>query len=355
MVLVSIVVPIYNVEKYLDECLSSIQKQTLTDLEVICVDDGSKDNSLEIVKKYMDSDSRFKCITKPNAGYGDSMNRGFDAANGEYIGIVESDDYVEPNMFEILYAYAKKYNCDVVKSDYYEFTTKNYQNQTYVQTPTDKKYYEVVLDRTLGPELFHFRMNTWTGIYRREFIKHHNIRHNETPGAAYQDNGFWFQTLSLANRIMFIDRAFYHYRQDNPNSSINSKGKVFCMCDEYAFIEDFLRKDKKLYDELVGVFLVKKFFNYMYTYKRIAEEHKLDFLNRFADDFRGPLADGLIADQFVGPYVKGMILRIVKNPEIFYYEDTIWQYQHKVMDSIIKIEKRDSNRFYALFKKIGVL
>ena len=106
--LVSIVVPVCNVEKFLGECLDSVINQTLKEIEIICVDDGSTDHSLEILREYEKKDSRIIVITKPNSGYGNTMNVGTDAASGEYVGIVESDDYVKENMFEILYKTAKR-------------------------------------------------------------------------------------------------------------------------------------------------------------------------------------------------------------------------------------------------------
>ena len=118
---VTVVVPIYNVEKYLRQCLDSIVNQTLKDIEIICVDDGSTDSSPQIIQEYMDKDSRVKVITKPNSGYGNSMNRGFDMAEGEYIGIVESDDYADPEMFEEMYNVASSNQLDVVKSGFYYY------------------------------------------------------------------------------------------------------------------------------------------------------------------------------------------------------------------------------------------
>ena len=105
---VSIVVPIYNVEKYLRQCLNSIINQTLKDIEIICVNDGSTDLSTQIINEFAEKDNRIKIINKENSGYGASMNRGFDSATGEYLGIVESDDYADPCMFEKLYGIAKK-------------------------------------------------------------------------------------------------------------------------------------------------------------------------------------------------------------------------------------------------------
>ena len=115
---VSIVVPIYNVEKYLRKCLESIENQTLEDIEVICVNDGSKDRSKEIVNEFVNRDPRFILIDKPNTGYGNSMNVGFERATGEYIGIVESDDYADSDMFETLYHEAHANHLDVLKSGY---------------------------------------------------------------------------------------------------------------------------------------------------------------------------------------------------------------------------------------------
>ena len=124
---ISILVPIYNVEKYLRECLESILAQTLKDTEIICINDGSTDSSPEILEEYRKKDSRIKIINKSNSGYGASMNMGFQFATADYIGIVESDDFVKPEMFEELYLIAQKNNADIVKSDYYDYITTSNQ------------------------------------------------------------------------------------------------------------------------------------------------------------------------------------------------------------------------------------
>jgi len=324
MAKVSVVVPIYNVEKYLKECLDSIVKQKLKDIEIICVDDGSTDNSLKILREYEKKDKRFKIITKANAGYGNSMNLGMSAATGEYIGIVESDDWIEKNMFYDLYKAAKKHNAQIVKSDYYEFSTTGQSKEVYIPTPTNPWFYNRVISSYDTEEIYHFKMNTWTGIYKTDFIREFNIRHNETPGASYQDNGFWFKTLSLAGRVVFVNKAYYHYRQDNPNSSINSKGKVFCMCDEYAFIRKFLDENPEIKNKHLQTYLNKKFHNYFYTYKRVAKEHRIIFLERFSKEFNESFDKGEFSyDLLPEPHMSNL-LRIMKDPKQFYYDDTIW-------------------------------
>ena len=115
----SVLVPIYNVEKYLDECLASLTKQTLKDIEIICINDGSTDNSPKILQKYAKKYPNFVVINKQNSGYGDSMNKGLEKATGEYIGIVESDDFIESDAFKKLYELAHETKADIVKANYF--------------------------------------------------------------------------------------------------------------------------------------------------------------------------------------------------------------------------------------------
>lgn len=124
MAKISVVVPVYNVEKYLKECIDSIINQTLEDIEIICVNDGSTDSSLEILNDYAKKDSRIIVINKSNSGYGHTMNMGLNAATGEYVGIIESDDFADKNMFEDLYKLAKEYDADIVKGDWYNYCQK---------------------------------------------------------------------------------------------------------------------------------------------------------------------------------------------------------------------------------------
>lgn len=334
---ISVVIPIYNSEKYICECLDSVIGQTLSDIEIICVDDGSNDSSLKILQGYAERDGRIRIITKKNSGYGHSMNVGFAAATGEYIAIVESDDYVENNMLSELYACAKKHNADVVKSDFYEFTTPKIEDEKYVRTPSSKRYYNRVLNAKDNPIIFGFILNTWTGIYRREFIIKNGIKHNETPGAAYQDNGFFFQTTALAKRTVFKDGAYYHYRQDNPNSSINSKDKVFCISEEYAFIREFIEKRTKEWPGLYPLYHARKFHNYLYSYRRIACKHKMKFLERFAHEFSLARDRSEFDASFLDSEHWELLRAIMDNPTEFYYRDTTEYLEARAKSTLEKI------------------
>ncbi len=125
MTKISVILPIYNTSKYLRQCLDSIVNQTLKDIEIICIDDGSTDNSLDIVKEYTAKDPRVKFLTQPNQGQGVARNKGIDLAEGEYIGFVDTDDWIELNMYQKMYTTAIENNCDLVFCNYERFYEKS--------------------------------------------------------------------------------------------------------------------------------------------------------------------------------------------------------------------------------------
>lgn len=318
---VSIVVPTYNVEMYLRECLESLINQTLKDIEIICVNDGSTDNSLDILNEYASKDSRIKIISKDNSGYGHTMNIGIDAATGEFLGIVEPDDYVALDMYESLYEIAKKVNAEIVKADFYRFVNeRNLVNRTYNQLTKYKDFYNKIINPAQEQIVFKFIMNTWSGIYDLEFLRKHNIRHNETPGASFQDNGFWFQGFCLSDRVYFVDKAYYMNRRDNPNSSVHNKEKVYCANKEYEFIKNFLF-ERGLYDKFKDVYVMKLWHNCWFTYNRIGKEFKLEYLKSIAKLFSEFIENNQLKDEYFSKNELFAISKIVCNQRMFY-----WQY-----------------------------
>lgn len=294
---VSIILPIYNVSQYLRECLDSVVGQTLKEIEIICVNDGSTDDSLDIINEYAAKDDRIVVITGPNGGYGKAMNKGIDRATGEYIGIVEPDDYVIPEMYEELYETVKKYDLDFVKSDFYRFTRDETGKETLKYEFVDKtktRYGELLFPK-YQPSCIRFMMNTWTGIYRRDFIEKYHIRHNETPGASFQDNGFYFQTYVFAERAMLLNKPYYRNRRDNPNSSVKSKDKVYCMNQEYDFIRDILMQDQERWEKFQYVYWWRKFHSYMFTYQRIDDSHKEEYIKRMGREYQWAMEMGQLS------------------------------------------------------------
>ncbi|HHV10477.1 MAG TPA: glycosyltransferase [Clostridiales bacterium] len=322
---VSIIIPSLNVISYIAECLESAINQTLKDIEIICVDAGSTDGTLEVINSYAANDNRIKLIVSEKKSYGYQMNMAMDVAAGEYIGIIESDDYVKLDMYEALYKIAKENGLDFIKSDFYRFTSKEDGsiNSAYHNIAWQSKYYNKVIKPLEERIAFRFIMNTWSGIYRNEFIKGNSIRHNETPGASFQDNGFWFQTFTLAERAYFLDKAYYMNRRDNPNSSVFSKEKVYCICEEYDYIRSFLQKNNCL-DKLKFLFSYICYQNYKFNLNRIAEEYKLEFLEKCSADFRKMRDNGELDYSLFGKAEWEILLSIIDNPKE-YYEKAIVQ------------------------------
>jgi len=288
MAKVSLILPIYNVSRYLRECLDSVVSQSLNDLEILCVNDGSTDDSLDIIQEYAAKDPRIVVITGPNGGYGKAMNKGLDRATGEYVGIVEPDDYVVPEMFETLYRAAAEHDLDLVKADFYRFTRDGdgTEHLTYIFLDETKKRYNQLLCPAEDPSCLYFTLNTWSGIYRREFLEQHHIRHHETPGASFQDNGFFFQTFVHARRAMILNTPLYRNRRDNPNSSVASKEKVYCMNVEYDYIRDLLMEDRAIWERFQSMYWWCKYQNYMFTHSRIADHYKQEYMDRMAQEYK---------------------------------------------------------------------
>lgn len=279
---VSVIIPVYNVEKYLYKCLDSVIKQTLSDIEIICVDDGSTDSCPAILDEYAARDSRIIVIHKQNDGYGQTMNVGMDAASGEYIGIVESDDWILPDMYEQLYSTATQNNLDFVRSDFiYVWESLDYTQ--YGNILFNDKFYNKLMLKDNKAFAFESGTPNWTGIYKTEFIRKNNIRHNETSGASYQDTGFRNQVMMFYERALWINKAFYMYRQDNPAASMKSKGKMMALSNEYDFTENILRSNNMC--DKIGIINYLRMCGHIFTFARIDDSLKPEFAEYIKADY----------------------------------------------------------------------
>lgn len=293
---VSILVPIYNVEKYLRECLNSLINQTLEDIEIICINDGSTDNSGKILDEYASRDNRLKVINKDNSGYGSSMNMGLELATGEYIGIVESDDFADLKMFEDLYNIAKEKDADVVKSDWFEYTTLTESVRKagrMTSFPENKS-----LNVKENVKILGIQPSIWSAIYKRSLLTDNDIKFTETPGASYQDTGFAFKVMCFAKNVVITDKAYLYYRQDNLNSSMKSTSKVYAIVTEYAEITKFLNEHTELKSYANSYKLINEYFAYIWNLKRIDKQFRKEFIEKFSTIFVGYNKKGEISSEF---------------------------------------------------------
>jgi len=280
---ISVIVPVYNVEKYLRQCLESIVGQTFRDLEIIVINDGSKDSSLNIIREYAEKDDRIKIIDKPNEGYGKTMNRGLEAAAGEYIGIVESDDWIEPDMYETLYGIAKAHHVEVVKARYIPFDDESGKDEKVSGMPECDT--ERVINPHQNPAVFYVGASIWSMIYKREFLNEHNIRFLESPGASYQDTAFNFKVWAKANRAYLTMKPLVHYRTGHSSQSVKSKDKAFCICDEFKEIERYMASDPVLFGKMEKIFNRVKLNSYQWNLKRLDGENKEAFYRQMQSEF----------------------------------------------------------------------
>lgn len=336
---VSVIIPMLNSKPYICECLDSVVNQTLSDIEILCIDAGSTDGTREILSEYSRKDSRIKIIDSSKKSYGYQVNLGLDTAQGEYIGIVESDDYILNNMYEFFYDIAKKYDLEALKGDFCEFYG-NRDDRTFkkIDIACDKKYYGKILSPKKDKGLFYVNMLNPPGIYQLSFLRKHNIRLNESPGASYQDNGLWFQIFMNCQKIYFYPKAFYMLRRDNPNSSVKSIEKVYCLCDEFDYIYNIICNNNEetiIYKQLCAYF---RYCTYMWKLYRVDNKYKIEFLMRFSNDFKKIKINNELRKELFDDYSWDSLQLIIDNPELYcarYMGDFVFQYINQE-DSNIK-------------------
>lgn len=265
---VSVLMPIYNASKYLGQALDSVTKQTLSNIEIICINDGSTDNSLEIIRKYAEQDNRISIINKSNSGYGDSMNHGLNVAKGEHVAILEPDDWYEPNMLKTLYQLAAKHNLDVVKGDFYQYSNQTKQDRQYHLF--EPKQCDKIFDSGQDTFIYYLQPSIWSAIYKRKFLTRNNICFLDTPGASYQDTSFNFKVFTTARRAMFVDKPLLHYRIDNSQSSINNIAKKLPYIDcEYDEINHFIKEKCNNLVQLRSIANSCRFLTYLWAMEQL--------------------------------------------------------------------------------------
>ena len=220
--IVSVIVPIYNVERYLDQALSSIERQTLRNIEILCVNDGSTDASPQILSRHAENDGRIRIIDKPNGGYGSACNRGMSVAEGTWIAIVEPDDWIAEDMLASMVGFAATFEepVDIVKTPYWRIWMPDTEQQRRVNCsyrgrvkPASQPF---KLSDPGAVHLIIHHPSIWSALYRKSFLERCNITFMEIPGAGWADNPFLAETMCQAQSIVYLDEPFYHYREETP-------------------------------------------------------------------------------------------------------------------------------------------
>lgn len=320
---VSIIIPIYNVEKYLKQCLDSLVNQTLADVEIICVNDGSTDSCAEIIEEYVKKAPAVKAIHKENGGYGDSVNRGLDAASGEYIGIVEPNYYAEPDTLEKLYNCAKENALDVCKSGIFCYSASEEKSiPAHVAS-------HVMCERIFCPaddfkslreqiEFFDIQSASRAAIYKNDFIRKNNIAFSEAARASVGDVGFSFKVWALAKRVKLVGECLFRCEENSEGSSVSSESDSFCICGEYREIESFLNCHAELKARLDVVKNAKKYNDYIRNYDGLSEEKALEFLKAASEEFSRDMLSGMCFETAYARYKWNNLSLIIEDYEQYH-------------------------------------
>ncbi|MCB8769259.1 glycosyltransferase family 2 protein [Acinetobacter soli] len=267
---VSIIVPIYNVEEYIEQCVNSILQQTLDEIEVILVNDGSTDKSLEKIKKIAENDARVVIINNSHASGNSGMprNQALMKATGEYIAFVDSDDWIEKSMLEVLYNEAVIKSADIVASGGFYREKENDIEEVKVANG------QFLPEKNTRAELFlggQFPI-VWYRIYKKDLIVNNGIRFGETKTSA--DLPFAFKALFKANKVVQVEGSYYHYRFNRVGSTIERrKGEdAFELLKSYENIENFLRKNNA-YAEYIPYVVFKAIGDYTYNLRLLDEKY----------------------------------------------------------------------------------
>ncbi|RAP47500.1 MAG: glycosyltransferase [Methanosphaera sp. rholeuAM6] len=223
MLKVSVVIPVYNVEEYLEDCLKSVINQTLSDIEIICVNDGSTDNSLEILNKYSHKDGRIKIISQENQGHAVATNIGMSHAKGKYLFLMDSDDIIKYNTLELTYNKAEECNVDFVlfKAINYDHQSKEYyETKSYSMDEVYEKVKDNIFNyRDVEDLLFTISVTPWSKLYNRRFIRDNNIIFPE--GLIFDDNIFFWEVLFNAEKVVFLNEFLFTRRYYSTSSTNN--------------------------------------------------------------------------------------------------------------------------------------
>lgn len=283
---VSVILPVYNVGKYLRQSLDSLINQTLKDIEIICVDDGSTDDSYEILEEYKEKDSRIKVIHKENKGTGAARNDGLRLATGECIGFVDPDDWAKPNMFERLYKEIKEKNLDIVMCMPDGYDEKNVVNAPFPYF-VDANFENIIDDRVfnwrdLSP--FQYPMCVWNKLYTKKLFDDNNIDFAE--GLDFEDHKVIFGTLLTAERMYFIREKLYVYRFNREGSVLTDNNRRLIDHIKIFDIVENLMKETNTYNILRNDFLTYKIHNILYYYSMIKDEFKSEYYNNMVQSIK---------------------------------------------------------------------
>ena len=341
---VSIIIPVYNSDRYLRECLDSVINQTLKDIEIICVNDGSTDNSLSILEEYAQKDARIKIINQENKGVATARNVGLKNSQGKYITFVDDDDFLDCDAYEKAIQYIN--NADLV-----HFGIKVFGDSNYAQRDGDDNYYKIKykgVTKLNRKVILRSDVSACNKIYKKSIIEQYDI--NFPDGLNYEDAEFYFKYVSCSKTAYYLDEYFYHYRRSGDSiMSDTFEGTEKAIHHLYIVknIFEFWLKNHYLYNnEKLFVKTFKSFFNFAYWNSKIEQRPKVLYVaSEYAKEFNNSLK---IKTNFVKNLAKNHYGEIFV-PDLKFYQK--FYKEVKVFDILDRCNKEYTWLFGFKFKK----
>ena len=355
MAKISVIIPVYNVEKYLEPCLDSVINQTFKDIEIICVNDGSTDNSRKILEEYKDKDSRIIIVDKENGGLSSARNSGMKVATGEFLSFIDSDDWVELTMLEKLYKNITSLNTDISICAVHQFdeTTQKiddtvpYFTLEFFDNSFDNRAFSY---EDTKPFLMDVCVMAWNKLYRKSLIDECNATFPE--GLIWEDGPFFFSIYFKAKRVSIVRDFLYYYRINRKGSIVQKGGKQFI--DIIDVVELMYNSIKNLpcFDEIKYEFYYRKIDDIVYRYDLIDDIYKDEFSRKLRTKkflFDDKIFDSVIVENNF-PFAYRRLLDITD--KFHKLKAHLNKYKVKWMYKVMQILYTEENIYYFKYKKL---
>ena len=380
--IISVIVPVYNVESYLKNCLDSILSQTFPYFELICVNDGSTDSSRKILEEYKQRDNRIKIVDKENGGLSSARNAGMKVATGEFFSFIDSDDWVDKTLLEKLYKSINDNNSDIAICAVHQFDELNQKiddsNPYYTLEFFDKSFDNRAFSyKDTKPFIMDVCVMAWNKLYRYSLIEKYNAVFPD--GLIFEDGPFFFTIFFKTERVSIVRDFLYYYRINRKNSIIQKAGKKFLNVIDVAEIMFSKIKDLEDFDDIRYIFFRKKVEDFIFRFEHLNPKYKKDFAKKLAKEsslvneniFPRSLVHGkfrynyfLFQNLKTGNTLyyelqKIKLKTMYKTMEILYHEEGVYFLKYK--EHIIRIKKRpilfdiyykDDKIYVSILKKI---
>ncbi len=285
---ITVIIPVYNVEKFLRTCLDSVMNQTYQNLEIICVNEGSTDSSPEILKEYFEKDDRIIIINKENGGLSSARNAGLDAATGEYVAFLDSDDWISKNFCkELLKSIIKTHSDAAIAQTHYVYENRIEKNH-YVNFFTHKKNKTKLISKIKNKQNIIYSCACWNKLYKRSIIEKYHLRFPE--GLYIEDVPFNFAFTMISKQLCIVQNAILYYRQQNESIMVKAKNstipfdifKIYEECEKYLVnIMEFSPKQKE-YRKILDNFII---FNALGWLKTSNKKYRIDFVKKLKNRY----------------------------------------------------------------------